>query len=1463
MTINVGDNKTKISLEEALKRFEIFLEGDFKTEDRINVAKTREEFVKQYPIDRIANLTFDEYCRDEESFTKKIRWDLRWLASMGNAYPDTFGIYVKKETGEVAMSKTFDKLCNGNVDVAFKTIISEIVKLLSDFDKVGFEAINGIHLNKMFVYKLLLIYYPERTFHVCARGTLQQYCECVGLQLDTRDEMYVGIQKLLEWKETEEAFSGWDNTRLMWFCDFLVRSNYCIGEDKMKYSFDNSKINDCIRKLMAIMELDKYDSYKSCLIWQQEDYKEKLVQDSKSILDVDSWTEDKIGSGEICSRIIKMLDYKIGPGKVQNLVAWQYVDTIKKTFNEKTYECENALYELYVKQNDKEAYDLLENIFGRKFPLISYLFFLKDSNKYVTVRPSEFAKRFEMLGVETDCLKECSWDNLNEFAQIIKDLGMIFEDNLEEEVNLLDAHSLVWMLWQIEDKKVTEWCISGNPKRYDVINAFHDLGKVDWKQTANFEVGDIVYIYVSATYQQVKFKCRVNKIDLKNVEIEDSKYNLSGEFDGSYGRYMELELIEEFNTGLFDRVQLEKFGFNAPQSPIKVTKKLKEYLDITQRLLKAKEIDPYKYDGTYELIQETVKAYKNTGNVEAYDVSDLNLLYHMVIGSWAFGIEKKKESVEKSHLSDVEKERIKKLIDVIWQRANNGEYENCSDNKCSIGMFGAPFMAFKVDTEAAKNFIKLCIELIDLEDDDKIFEVVSYYFIREYTGLKTGTTSEMLHCLKPKTFPILNTVMGNNTIYEYFGLNLQKKNLLTTFISNCKLIKEFRDTNFSVKNYRIFDLVAHSLKSDYDDVTNENDYIPKIEDYDPAISSEEYKSILADEKIIKRRWLDVLYNLYKMGGEATCKQIANTYGNTPMHYSAHATNIAQNILRYTNCPVYDDEVLGGKWCILFYGKYAESDEAGRFKWKLREPLKEAIKELDEEGWFDMINDFDYPLNTILYGPPGTGKTYNSVIYAVAICEKKNIEDLIKEVNDKDYSFVLQRFNKYRDEGRIAFTTFHQSYGYEEFIEGIKPMVDESEDVDGNLEYVLEDGLFKKFCNRAMIPTKRDNDVMEYGLNKDPKVWKVSLKGSYDNEVRTECFENNHIRIGWDGYGENITDDINYIYGGKTVLNSFINKMQIGDIVLSCYNSTNIDGIGVVTGECEWGSDYGEYKRIRNVKWLAKGINYNIVEMNGGTVMVQSSVYKLKVSVPDVFRILDEVGVSETKTTYEPAKNFVFIIDEINRGNISKIFGELITLIEDSKRIGAAEELLLELPYSKKKFGVPNNVYIIGTMNTADRSIALMDTALRRRFKFTEMMPDSDVLNGIVVEADGEEIDIAKLLEIINKRIEYLYDREHTIGHSFFIPLKDDPSIEVLADIFDKNVIPLLKEYFYEDYSKIQLVLGDNNKLDEYKFIIENKLKLKDVFDGDISDLDIPEQTYSIQTEALSKIQSYKGISKDL
>lgn len=516
----------------------------------------------------------------------------------------------------------------------------------------------------------------------------------------------------------------------------------------------------------------------------------------------------------------------------------------------------------------------------------------------------------------------------------------------------------------------------------------------------------------------------------------------------------------------------------------------------------------------------------------------------------------------------------------------------------------------------------------------------------------------------------------------------------------------------------------------------------------------------------------------------------------------------------------------------------------------------------------MKKEFDK--NVIFYGPPGTGKTYTTAKRAVEICKTESEEELT------DYSQIMKKYNELKKNKRIEFITFHQSYGYEEFIEGIKPIVlnedDESEEesennqesktnikIENDIKYDIVDGIFKKFCDnarKAIIETDNNNDNNNDDNNNDipleATVWKVTVRG----EVREDCFNNNHVRIDWN------SDEPQVVV--------FVKEVKQGDIIITTDGSrTRINGIAVVTDDKGYTLDKEERDTTtRNVKWLAKNIDENIKNINKEKMLHRRTVARVpNMKVEDIIKLakekepraLSKIVIKENKDPY------VFIIDEINRGNISKIFGELITLIETTKRSGEGKKecISTKLPYSKEEFTVPDNVYIIGTMNTADRSIALMDTALRRRFYFEEMLPNYDLLKDIFVEDEGVKVNIGAMLKAINERIEYLYDREHTIGHAVFLELKENNNIDKLENIFKKSVIPLLQEYFYEDYDKIRLILGDNAKDEDEQFIFAESIKPKDVFEGDIGDIDIPEKKYIIKYENFRNILAYKNISKKL
>lgn len=714
----------------------------------------------------------------------------------------------------------------------------------------------------------------------------------------------------------------------------------------------------------------------------------------------------------------------------------------------------------------------------------------------------------------------------------------------------------------------TTWCIAANTEKYNVVDAFKNLSKLNWSQSTNIKIGDIVYIYLSKPTQAIKYKCIVNKVDLKRQEIDDSRYYLDEGLNINQNRYMELELIDEFLGTGFNFEYLSNHEFVVPQGPLKLKPETIHYLELLEKLRSFDEMDPDSHDGSYELVRETIRAYSKMEDLSICDFNDLNLVYLMSIGTWRHGIPRKRETIERSNLSITEKERLNEVLTKVWEKTKQKTYSNHKGTKPLIGMFGTGFYSFKgkTDNTSPQKFIKMCLDITDYNEDEDVFRRCELVLDNEFKGMAAASASVVLHCLKPMTFPIFNSNMGSDNIYVYLGIPLKDTKAISTYINNCRNVKEFRDDNFKIKNYRIFDIAAWNI----------------------------------GKKLIKEN-------------------------------------------------VVEDEIM----------------------------LEPKIS---------------FPKNLILSGPPGTGKTYMSKIYAVAMCDNKDVDALYEK---ETYETIVNRYIELEKMERVVFTTFHQSYSYEEFIEGIKPIIDEE---TKDITYKIEAGLFKEFCKKA---------------NKDK-----------DNP-------------------------------------------------------------------------------------------------------------------------------------------YVFIIDEVNRGNISKIFGELITLIEDTKRYGQLEATTAILPYSKESFTVPDNVYILGTMNTADRSIAFMDTALRRRFKFIEMMPDLNVLRELGADRVGE-LDIPDMLEIINNRITFLYDREHTIGHSFFTSLQGDKAtIENLSEIFKKSIIPLLQEYFYEDFAKIQLILGDNDKSqDDYKFISEKKVVAGKVFKGGVEDIDLPDKTYSINEKAFVNIQSYTEISNE-
>ncbi len=446
---------------------------------------------------------------------------------------------------------------------------------------------------------------------------------------------------------------------------------------------------------------------------------------------------------------------------------------------------------------------------------------------------------------------------------------------------------------------------------------------------------------------------------------------------------------------------------------------------------------------------------------------------------------------------------------------------------------------------------------------------------------------------------------------------------------------------------------------------------------------------------------------------------------------------------------------------------------------------------------------NYPKNLILYGPPGTGKTYQTKAYAVAICDNLDVDDLLKEMRDPERrEEVYARYRELKTQRRVGFTTFHQSFGYEDFIEGIRPNLD---DDGSSLTYTLKDGVFREFCKKAesVVSSASSSVLPRYDANPNPRVWKMGLTTGEVPDLYERCLNEGCLRLGWDDVKPDDVDTTEDIKdASRKTLSRFQDEMQPGDFVVSPGGAGDEYAVAVVTGEFEWRPELKAAMRYRTAKWVGGIDKARLREMNGGKGLTLQTIYELgRVSASQLVEAMGLVSATEVKR--RDRVPYVFVIDEINRGSVSNIFGELITLLEAGKRKGEPEEESVILPYSGVDFSVPTNVYVIGTMNTADRSIALMDTALRRRFDFVEVMPDPSLFS----ELDVGGVDVAEMLRVMNARIELLYDREHTLGHAYLMDLMERPTVGCLQGIFRDKIMPLLQEYFYDDYSKISSVLG--------------------------------------------------------
>ncbi|TMS41078.1 MAG: DUF3578 domain-containing protein [Methanobacterium sp.] len=772
------------------------------------------------------------------------------------------------------------------------------------------------------------------------------------------------------------------------------------------------------------------------------------------------------------------------------------------------------------------------------------------------------------------------------------------------------------------------------------------------------------------------------------INTEDSGYVLEKFYgydelnDGDLKKDLEV-LLEVYQKLIpkYEEMMGEKTDFHDLSSILKYTSSISN--------------NPNLHDGSYELVNKTVEFISKV-NPSKLNVKDMDLLYLMTIGTWKCGWYCKEQRIENSNLKEDDKKSLIQVLNSVHGKLENGEYNNSQDH---VGMFGTGFMTFegKLNEDDARKFLSLCIELKKAYDDEVMFKETEKVVSGGIKGLGVGTVSQILHCLKPFTFPIINGAMNKGTtVYAKLGIELKKPVSESNYIENSKRIKTIKDTNYDfVKNYRAFDL----LNFDNDIKIGKNVWL--LSPGENAVYWDEFRK----NNIIAIGWGN-LGDLSQFGGdkEKILKALEKTYPKKSESYHAPGsnktskqTNNANALLDFSKVMKIGDIVFIKKGITTLLGVGIITSDY-KFSKESKIPIK-IKKEIDynhfrEVKWlkcgeFNVTTEGNLVQKTLTNITKYQSQAFEGLLYYQALgklmdfpideyfkgniesegngCEdiKYSKEDFLQEVVflEKNYnqlvdllkrkkniilkgppgvgkSFIATRLAYSiigcKDESYVEFIQFHQSYSYEDFIQGFRPVEDGFE---------LKNGVFYNFCRKAQVDQNND---------------------------------------------------------------------------------------------------------------------------------------------------------------------YYFIIDEINRGNISKIFGELMMLIEEDKR---GEEFAIHLTYSdedKPKFFIPNNVYVIGMMNTADRSLAMIDYALRRRFVFYSVDPlfeEYDLFKEHLISMGLEEELAEKIITRFNTLNQKISEDESLgdgfkIGHSFFcgqVHLTDYPKYDEdwYNSIIKYEIAPLLEEYWFD------------------------------------------------------------------
>ena len=609
-------------------------------------------------------------------------------------------------------------------------------------------------------------------------------------------------------------------------------------------------------------------------------------------------------------------------------------------------------------------------------------------------------------------------------------------------------------------------------------------------------------------------------------------------------------------------------------------------------------------------------------------------------------------------------------------------------------------------------------------------------------------------------FPSVNEFRQHRNTIEYLTYSYGEGrqfviycwNIFSTIIFVQECLKRFGNQGDRfILVYR--DKDEKELGQETNSVDETADWFPAADVYSPGLSVVKWMELLTNSSVFTQNSLEVIKAFYDIGGAATCSELAEKYGHDAMHYSGIITGLAKRVQRETNCPMIPEEFSDNSkwWTILFVGKRAEKEQAGVYIWKLRAELMEALAGSASKEYRNPYSSMLIESKNIIFrGAPGTGKSYLA---------KEIAADIISNGYFDDYTLLTDEQKK-----QVEFVQFHPSYDYSDFVEGLRPQIN----ADGSMGFTLQDGVFKKFVARARKNYEDSQKSME-AIEKEMSV----------QDAMTDFFAG--IEFGADKFQTINGNEFTVTSADDQHIYIFIpNNPEVKKLCLSA------DEIRQMLESGESFSKIKDITRFFGKQYATQGYSYNFALYNAIKAKMQNS----------------------AKVTAKPEelKKYIFIIDEINRGEISKIFGELFFAIDPGYRGRSGE---VSTQYANlhtnpdEKFFIPENVYIIGTMNDIDRSVDSFDFAMRRRFRFIEIKADAQLEMLASLDDENLEAEAIRRMTALNDEIVKVdeLNENYQIGASYFLKLKTLTFDQLWTDYLQ----PLLHDYVQGMYDEAAIM----------------------------------------------------------